>query len=274
MADFLILDDANARGPSGIELLKAARVISDADFDIASLKSQGVSVIAFNPGTMGPSRETYLRTNASTRAKNRTAASLNALLLAEGAIGGGGGAARDPGDGMILTGNALDVVANADGSMVVNTDDIQVGILATDGQHGDRGGGTQHANAVAAGAAGFLTGADKTKLDGLSVFAPIVVDATTTRTLADSDNDSVILFTNVGAITVTVPDSLSLGFGVALVQDGGGIVQLAAGGTLTFKAPISAASPPETSEDGALIALTMIDVTGGSERALVFGSLA
>lgn len=68
-----------------------------------------------------------------------------------------------------LTGTTtLNVIANADGSIVANANDLQVGILASDAQHGVRGGGTQHANAVAAGAAGFMTGADKTKLDAIS----------------------------------------------------------------------------------------------------------
>lgn len=38
----------------------------------------------------------------------------------------------------------LNVIANADASIVVNADDVQVGVLATDAQHGTRGGGTQH----------------------------------------------------------------------------------------------------------------------------------
>ncbi len=75
------------------------------------------------------------------------------------------------GAGLTRTGDTLDVVANADGSIVVNANDVQVGVLATDAQHGTRGGGTLHANVVAAGAAGFMTGADKTKLDGLPVSA-------------------------------------------------------------------------------------------------------
>lgn len=37
-----------------------------------------------------------------------------------------------------------------------------------DTAHGSRAGGALHANVVAAGAAGFMTGADKTKLDGIS----------------------------------------------------------------------------------------------------------
>jgi hypothetical protein len=37
-----------------------------------------------------------------------------------------------------------------------------------DTSHGTRGGGTLHANVIAGGAAGFMTGADKTKLDAIS----------------------------------------------------------------------------------------------------------
>lgn len=71
------------------------------------------------------------------------------------------------GGGDLSANRTIDVVANADGSIVVNANDVQVGTLATDAQHGVRGGGTQHADVVAAGASGFMTGADKTKLDGL-----------------------------------------------------------------------------------------------------------
>jgi hypothetical protein len=58
------------------------------------------------------------------------------------------------GGGDLSANRTLDVVANADGSIVANANDIQVGILATDAQHGARGGGTQH-SAVTDAAAGF-----------------------------------------------------------------------------------------------------------------------
>ncbi len=48
-------------------------------------------------------------------------------------------------------------------------DGMTAGVLTDDAAHGVRGGGTQHADVVAAGASGFLTGADKTKLNGLAV---------------------------------------------------------------------------------------------------------
>jgi hypothetical protein len=80
------------------------------------------------------------------------------LLTAGAGLTGGGDLSAD---------RTFDVVANADGSIVVNADDIQVGVLATDAQHGTRGGGTLHAEATTS-VAGFLSAADKTKLDGLS----------------------------------------------------------------------------------------------------------
>lgn len=75
------------------------------------------------------------------------------------------------GGGDLSADRTLNVVANADGSIVANANDIQIGVLATDAQHGTRGGGTQHSNVVAGGAAGFMTGADKTVLNALAVGA-------------------------------------------------------------------------------------------------------
>ncbi len=48
--------------------------------------------------------------------------------------------------------------------------------------HGNRGGGSLHANVVAAGAAGFMTGADKTKLDALESAVSIVDDTSAPAT--------------------------------------------------------------------------------------------
>jgi hypothetical protein len=76
----------------------------------------------------------------------------------------------EAGTGMTRTGFTLDVNPNADGSMLVNADDIQIGVLATDAQHGSRGGGTQH-DIVTTGINGFMSAADKTKLDGIEVNA-------------------------------------------------------------------------------------------------------
>jgi len=72
------------------------------------------------------------------------------------------------GGGDLSADRTFDVGANADGSITVNPNDIQVGVLATDAQHGLRGGGTQHALATPV-VAGFMSPADKTKLDALAL---------------------------------------------------------------------------------------------------------
>jgi hypothetical protein len=74
------------------------------------------------------------------------------------------------GGGDLSANRTIDVAANADGSIVVNANDVQVGILATDAQHGVRGGGTQH-SAASGASAGFMSAADKTKLDGVAALA-------------------------------------------------------------------------------------------------------
>lgn len=81
------------------------------------------------------------------------------------------------GGGDLSADRTIDAVANADASIVVNANDIQVGVLATDAQHGLRGGGTQHAVVIAAGAAGFMTGADKTKLNSVATDAAALTNA-------------------------------------------------------------------------------------------------
>jgi hypothetical protein len=70
------------------------------------------------------------------------------------------------GGGDLSADRTIDAAANADGSIVVNANDIQVGVLATDAQHGNRGGGGIHAAATQS-VAGFLVAADKVKIDNM-----------------------------------------------------------------------------------------------------------
>lgn len=75
------------------------------------------------------------------------------------------------GGGDLSSNRTISAAAHADASIAVSAAGIQVGVLASDAQHGSRGGGTQHAAVIAAGASGFMTGADKTKLDGIATGA-------------------------------------------------------------------------------------------------------
>jgi hypothetical protein len=120
------------------------------------------------------------------------------------------------GGGDLTANRTFDVVANADGSIVANANDIQVGVLATDGQHGNRGGGALHAVATTS-VAGFMSSTDKLKLDGvasgatntaLTAAAPVnvtksaaVVGVATTAARADHKHD----------VTTASPSTLAVG---------------------------------------------------------------
>jgi hypothetical protein len=97
------------------------------------------------------------------------------------------------GGGDLSANRTLSVVANADGSIVVNADDIQVGVI-NDTQHGLLSGGALHLTATRV-SDGFMSAADKEKLDGLTalnqVSAALVVtsDATPTTLLSFTPAD-------------------------------------------------------------------------------------
>lgn len=84
----------------------------------------------------------------------RTLSSTNRTITAGAGLTGGGDLSAD---------RTINAVANADGSIVVNADDIQVGVIS-DAQHGTRGGGTQHAVATTS-VAGFMSAADKASVN-------------------------------------------------------------------------------------------------------------
>ena len=66
------------------------------------------------------------------------------------------------GNGLNSSGYTIFVQPTGDGSVVVGPGGVGVGVLASDAQHGTRGGGSQHALAVAGspGTAGFIGGPD------------------------------------------------------------------------------------------------------------------
>ena len=116
----------------------------------------------------------------------------------------GAGSPRGAGVGLNLNGNDLEVLS-ADGSLVASAGDLIVGILATDAQHGVRGGGTQHADAVASGADGFMTGADKQKLDDIATGAEVNAiprqEAVTTEAITGSDTVLTDVLNNIPLVS-------------------------------------------------------------------------
>lgn len=103
--------------------------------------------------------------------------------------------------GGALTGDiTLNIGANADGSILVNVDDIQVGVLATDTQHGSRGGGAQHSVATQS-VNGFMAATDKVKVDN---FAGDTINVTTTTTTETPFDITAYTPTDLHAVTLDV----------------------------------------------------------------------
>jgi hypothetical protein len=158
------------------------------------------------------------------------------------------GTPRGAGAGLILNGNDLDVVANADGSLIINANDAQVGVLATDAQHGVRGGGTQHADAVASGADGFMTGADKQKLDDIDTAATATTpqqERVTTETITNSD---VVLTDTLNNTPYSAASVILFFNGVAQIQ-GAGEDYTISGTSITWLASSGTAVNMKTTDD-------------------------
>lgn len=88
-----------------------------------------------------------------------------------------------------------------DASITVVSNGVSVGVLQSDAQHGNLGGGSDHAVVVAAGANGFMSGTDKTKLDGIGTGANVtsVAGRTGVVTLAAADVSGVEVTANRNA---------------------------------------------------------------------------
>jgi len=101
----------------------------------------------------------------------------------------GSGSPRGAGAGLVLNGNDIDV-ASANAAITVQADTITFVALQNDTMHSNRGGGDLHADVVAGGADGFMTGADKTKLDNIETAATAETaqqESVTTENITNTD---------------------------------------------------------------------------------------
>ena len=111
------------------------------------------------------------------------------------------------GGGDLSADRTLNVVANADASIVVNANDIQVGVLASDAQHGTRGGGTQHAVATT-NANGFMSSTDKTRIDSIQTGTATLVLGTIAVATATITASSKVYLTHSAANASTALGAL------------------------------------------------------------------
>lgn len=158
-------------------------------------------------------------TFSTTKTSNATddAAEGATVAYADSSGGGGGGV---PTSREVIAGNGLDgggalssdvtiEVQAADASISVTGAGLSVGVIDNT-QHGSRSGGSLHAAVVAAGASGFMTGADKTKLDGLPASAvPTTLQVNTTAPLSGGGALSGNLTLTISAATTGAAGSMS-----------------------------------------------------------------
>lgn len=117
------------------------------------------------------------------------------------------------GGGTLAADRTFNIVANGDGSIVVNADDIQVGTLASDAQHGNLGGGTLHAVATIL-LDGFMSATDKIKLNGIATGATNTPLATVAP--ADVTKDAAVIGVSTEAAKADHKHDISTAAPVAL----------------------------------------------------------
>jgi hypothetical protein len=104
---------------------------------------------------------------------------------------------------------------------------------------------------VSAGMVSFVTGTESLDLythgawTGLN-YSTITNSTATSYTLASTDGNTTINFTNASAQTVTVPDILDIGERVDIIRDGAGTVIIAAGTGVTTWAGAGTAGTANT----------------------------
>lgn len=137
--------------------------------DTLTLGNNAAALKIINLGAPTLSTDAATKGSSDTAAAAAAASALATALAADEVIVAGAGLTR--------SGSTLDVVANADGSIVVAANDVKVGVINAT-QHGNLAGGATHANAVAGVSAGYMSATDKTKLDGISGSAAALSDNT------------------------------------------------------------------------------------------------
>ena len=147
--------------------------------------------------------------------------------------------------------------------------DLSAGILPAarfdDTAHGARAGGTLHANVVAAGAAGFMTGADKTKLDGVATGA--TANSSDATLLARANHTGTQIASTISDFSEAVDDRVA-----ALLIAGSGVTLTYNDAANTLTVAATGASGVTTVNFGAFPGASDASVTITGQTGIVAGS--
>ena len=131
-----------------------------------------------------------------------------------------------------------DVLPIVDVSGTATTKKVTVANLVAAAPQGDLLASNNLSDVANAGTSrtnlGLGTAATSASTDFSSAFFTTVAETTTARTLSDSDNGKVIVCSNSGQITVTIPSGLTSGFGCTIVQNGTGVVSIVGSGATVY----------------------------------------
>lgn len=134
--------------------------------------------------------------------------------------------------------------------------------------HGELAGGALHELAESGGAAGFMSGSDKDKLDSLSV-PTVVVEANSTHTFTDADDGKTFRCTHATGCVVSIASSgLTPGKSARFVQWDADSPVNVGGGAATIRHP--ATFGQETAEQYSSLVVTILD----NGEVLLEGDLA
>lgn len=149
--DFYLAKDQSTPSQNGVYLVNTSGSWARQIFMSSSAKLANGAVVGVREGTTNGSTGWILSTPAPI-VLDTTALTFTKVWGVDYTIS----------NGLLLTGLTLTVKPSSDGSIVVGGGGVGVGVLASDAQHGVRGGGTQHALAIAGtpGTAGFIGGVD------------------------------------------------------------------------------------------------------------------
>jgi hypothetical protein len=260
--DRVLVKDQSSGAENGIYVVQASgAAVRATDFDVASEVEAGAFVFVESGSTHADSGWVLTTDGAIT---------VGTTALAWVQFSGAGQITA--GAGLTKSGNTINAVANGDGSIVVNADDIQVGAL---GAARVLAGLALAAADVDVNAQKIIDVADPTAaqhaatkayVDLHDKAAPTVL-AGTSMTVADSDHGKIFYCTAATTITITWPSGLTPGVTVGFVQEHATAqVQFAASGT-TLRHP--ATFDPYTAEQWSLIAGTVKD----TDEIYVYGDL-